>query len=156
MSLLWSSCNRNVSFWSTGVLLLVTLLFAAQCRAAAIDNAVVGEARISTSDDLISTIVEKCFHSNAMHCLKEKVLNYLDNVAGVGGESPSGRAYDDNVLDKVIVDRVGRILNTNEFRVQLPETLFASSVLSYRVDRGFDLEIPQNEGNKVKEKLSSP
>lgn len=141
MLFVWWS-RRNVSLWF-GVLAL-TIALTAQSRAAAIDNAV-DEARISNSDDLISTIVEKCFHANAMHCLKEKVLNYLDNVAGVE-EAVSGRAYDDNVLDKVIVDRVARILNTNEFRVQLPQTIFANSVLSYRVDRGFDLEIPQNEG----------
>lgn len=80
-----------------------------------------------------------------MHCLKEKVLNYLDTVTGIE-EEVSGRAFDDDVIDKVITDRVARILNTNEIRVQLPETFFAQSVVTYRADRGFDMEVPEVEG----------
>ncbi|KAI9579058.1 hypothetical protein GQX74_005941 [Glossina fuscipes] len=76
-----------------------------------------------------------------MHCKKEKFLTYLDTVSGIE-EQTSGRAFDDDVIEKVIVDRVARILKTNEIHVQLPETLFG---LSYRVDCGFDLEIPQSE-----------
>ncbi|XP_052858475.1 uncharacterized protein LOC128266179 [Drosophila gunungcola] len=123
---------------------------------AAIDNAVT--PRIHSSDELISTIVDKCFHANAMHCLKEKVLSYLDTVANVEDEV-SGRALSDDVIDKVIVDRLGRILNTNEMRLQLPQTFFAGSVISYRSDRGFDLELPKEEGRaekKNKDKLFLP
>ncbi|XP_037944951.1 uncharacterized protein LOC119677606 [Teleopsis dalmanni] len=133
------------------------LAVSATVSAAAIDNSV-GEPRIQTSDELITSIVENCFHANAMFCLKEKVLTYLDNVAGVE-EEVSGRAFNDDVIDKVILDRVARILNTNEIRVQLPETVFASSVVSYRADRGFDLEVPQTEARaekKNKEKLFLP
>ncbi|KAL9874379.1 LOW QUALITY PROTEIN: uncharacterized protein ACN427_012882, partial [Glossina fuscipes fuscipes] len=85
--------------------------------------------------------------------IKEKLLTYLDTVLGIE-EQISGRAFDDDVIEKVIEDRVARILNTNEIRV-LPETLFAglpNSVLSYRVDRGFDLEIPQNKARRDKKK----
>uniref|UniRef100_A0A1A9VDP1 Osiris 20 n=1 Tax=Glossina austeni TaxID=7395 RepID=A0A1A9VDP1_GLOAU len=136
-----------------GCLLLAVAL---PLNAAAIDNAIV-EPRIYSSDDLISTIVDKCFTADGMHCIKEKVLTYLDTVSGIE-EQISGRAFDDDVIDKVIVDRVARILNTNEIRVQLPETVFANSVLSYRVDRGFDLEIPQSEArrDKKKDKLFLP
>lgn len=130
---------RFTSFIAFGCLLLLT----ASVQGAAIDNAVT--PRIHSSDELISTIVDKCFHANAMHCLKEKVLTYLDTVANVE-EEVSGRAFDDDVIDKVIVDRLGRILRTNEVRVQLPETFFASSVVTYRADRGFDLELPKEEG----------
>uniref|UniRef100_A0A1I8PI59 Osiris 20 n=1 Tax=Stomoxys calcitrans TaxID=35570 RepID=A0A1I8PI59_STOCA len=112
------------------------------------DNSV-GEPRIHSSEELISTIVDNCFTVNGMYCLKEKVLTYLDTVAGIE-EDVSGRAFNDDVIDTVIVDRVARILNSNEIRVQLPETVFASSVLSYRADRGFDLEIPQNEAREKK------
>lgn len=132
---------RFTSFLAVGCLLLAA---SAPLNAAAIDNAV-AEPRIHSSEELISSIVDNCFNSNAMHCLKEKVLTYLDTVAGVD-EDVSGRALNDDVVDKVIVDRVARILNTNEIRVQLPETVFANSVLSYRADRGFDLEVPQSEG----------
>lgn len=130
---------RFTSFIAFGCLLLLS----ASVQGAAIDNAVT--PRIHSSDELISTIVDKCFHANAMHCLKEKVLTYLDTVANVE-EEVSGRAFDDDVIDKVIVDRLGRILRTNEVRVQLPETFFASSVVTYRADRGFDLELPKEEG----------
>jgi len=73
------------------------------------------------------------------------VLSYLDTVANVE-EEVSGRALSDDVIDKVIVDRLGRILNTNEMRLQLPQTFFAGSVVTYRSDRGFDLELPREEG----------
>ncbi|XP_064550471.1 uncharacterized protein Osi20 [Drosophila montana] len=145
--------QRFTSFAASGCLLL---LAAVSVQGAAIDNGVT--PRIHSSDELISTIVDKCFHANAMHCLKEKVLTYLDTVANVE-EEVSGRAFDDDVIDKVIVDRVARILRTNEVRVQLPETFFASSVMTYRADRGFDLELPQAEGRaekKNKDKLFLP
>ncbi|KAH8343862.1 hypothetical protein KR084_000562 [Drosophila pseudotakahashii] len=132
------------------------LLLAASVSGAAIENAVT--PRIHSSDELISTIVDKCFHANAMHCLKEKVLSYLDTVANVE-EEVSGRALSDDVIDKVIVDRLGRILNTNEMRLQLPQTFFAGSVMTYRSDRGFDLELPREEGRaekKNKDKLFLP
>ncbi|XP_030562804.1 uncharacterized protein LOC115764091 [Drosophila novamexicana] len=144
--------QRFTSFAAFGCLLLL----AVSVQGAAIDNGVT--PRIHSSDELISTIVDKCFHANAMHCLKEKVLTYLDTVANVE-EEVSGRAFDDDVIDKVIVDRVARILRTNELRVQLPETFFASSVMTYRADRGFDLELPQVEGRaekKNKDKLFLP
>ncbi|KAH8407244.1 hypothetical protein KR222_011128 [Zaprionus bogoriensis] len=143
---------RFTSFIAFGCLLLLT----SSVQGAAIDNAVT--PRIHSSDELISTIVDKCFHANAMHCLKEKVLTYLDTVANVE-EEVSGRAFGDDVIDKVIVDRLGRILRSNEIRVQLPETFFASSVMTYRADRGFDLELPQEEGRaekKNKDKLFLP
>ncbi|XP_061394524.1 uncharacterized protein LOC133330071 [Musca vetustissima] len=144
---------RFTSFLAVGCLLLAATT---PLNAAAIDNAV-SEPRIHNSEELISTIVDNCFHANGMHCLKEKVLTYLDTVVGVE-EDVSGRALNDDVIEKVITDRVARILNTNEIRVQLPETVFANSVLSYRADRGFDLEIPQSEarGDKKKDKAFLP
>lgn len=131
--------QRFTSFIAFGSVLLL----AASVQGAAIDNAVT--PRIHSSDELISTIVDKCFHANAMHCLKEKVLTYLDTVANVE-EEVSGRAFNEDVIDKVIVDRLARILRTNELRLQLPETFFSSSVMTYRSDRGFDLELPKEEG----------
>ncbi|XP_075144497.1 uncharacterized protein LOC142219387 [Haematobia irritans] len=117
--------------------------------AVAVADKSVAEPRIHSSEELLSSIVDNCFNANGMYCLKEKVLTYLDTVAGVD-EDVSGRAFNDDVIDTVITDRVARILNTNEIRVQLPETLFASSVVTYRADRGFDLEIPQSEARDKK------
>ncbi|XP_013100651.1 uncharacterized protein LOC106082585 [Stomoxys calcitrans] len=131
---------RATQFLAVGCLLLVAV------NAAAIDNSV-GEPRLKSSEDLLSNIVDNCFNANGMSCIKEKVLNYLDGVAGVE-EEVSGRALSDDVLDKVIVDRVARILNDNEIRVEMPD----ASVISYRVDRGFDLEVPQTEARNRRKK----
>ncbi|EDW97856.1 uncharacterized protein LOC6537598 [Drosophila yakuba] len=146
---------RSTSLLAFGCALLLVVA-TTSVSGAAIENAVT--PRIHSSDELISTIVDKCFHANAMHCLKEKVLTYLDTVANVE-EEVSGRALGDDVIDKVIVDRLGRILNTNEMRLQLPQTFFAGSVVTYRSDRGFDLELPKDEGRaekKNKDKLFLP
>ncbi|XP_043653520.1 uncharacterized protein LOC122620216 [Drosophila teissieri] len=146
---------RSTSLLAVGCALLLVVA-STSVSGAAIENAVT--PRIHSSDELISTIVDKCFHANAMHCLKEKVLTYLDTVANVE-EEVSGRALGDDVIDKVIVDRLGRILNTNEMRLQLPQTFFAGSVVTYRSDRGFDLELPKDEGRaekKNKDKLFLP
>ena len=71
----------------------------------------------------------------------------MDTINGINTETP--RAFDDNNIDKVIFERVVRALNTHEFRVQLPETLFQSSIITYRADHGIDLEIPQQEEGKL-------
>ncbi|XP_018796170.1 PREDICTED: uncharacterized protein LOC108973381 [Bactrocera latifrons] len=136
-----------------GCLLLVA---ASPINAAAIDNSV-AEPRIRNTDELLTTIVDKCFHANGLYCLKEKVLTYLDGVAGVE-EDISGRAFNEDIIDKVIVDRVGRILNNNEFRLRLPETGFGSSIVSYSTARGFDVEVPETgaRGEKKKDKLLLP
>ncbi|XP_055904711.1 uncharacterized protein LOC129940418 [Eupeodes corollae] len=127
-------------------------------NAAAIDNSVYSvEPRIRSSEELISNIVAECFHADAMHCMKERVLIFLDCVAGV--EEEQGRSFSEDKIEKVIVDRVGRILNTNEFRLQLPQTFFQSSVMTYRADRGFDLELPSEgeaRGMLLKKKLLLP
>lgn len=120
------------------------LATASPINAAAIDNSV-AEPRIRNTDELLTTIVDKCFHANGLYCLKEKVLNFLDGVSGVE-EDISGRAFSEDVIDKVIVDRVARILNNNEFRLRLPETGFGSSVVSYSAARGFDMEVPETGG----------
>ncbi|XP_067619138.1 uncharacterized protein Osi20 [Eurosta solidaginis] len=131
--------SRLTSLSACGFLLLLAAVTSIQ--AAAIDNSV-AEPRIRSTDELLTTIVDKCFHANGLYCLKEKVLTYLDGVAGVN-EDISGRAFSDDVMDKVIADRVARILHNNEFRLRLPETGFGSSVISYSAARGFDLEVPE-------------
>nr|NP_001299114.1 uncharacterized LOC106116190 [Papilio xuthus]BAM18101.1 osiris 20 [Papilio xuthus] len=81
-----------------------------------------------------------------MSCLKVKVLSFLDTKLGFSSES--ARALDDDNIDKVIFDRVGRILNSNEFKFQLPEFLFQSAEVTYRADRGLDVEFPdEKSGN---------
>ncbi|XP_049880822.1 uncharacterized protein LOC126377173 [Pectinophora gossypiella] len=118
-------------------------------------------ARIQTSDDLLNSVISDCFEADSpISCLKVKVLSFLDTKLGVTAES--ARALDEKNIDKVIFDRVGRVLNTNEFRFQLPEFLFQSAEVSYRADRGFDVEFPEAENENgeargiLKKKLLLP
>ncbi|NP_001129359.1 osiris 20 [Bombyx mori] len=102
--------------------------------------------RLRTSDDLLDSVISDCSEAGSpMACLKVKVLSYLDNKVGVGSET--GRALDETNIDKVIYDRVARILDTNEFKFKLPEFMFQNAEVSYRADRGFDIEFPENNEN---------
>lgn len=103
-------------------------------------------ARIQTSDDLINSVISDCFEAESpMTCLKVKVLSFLDTKLGVTSES--ARAFEEHNIDIVIFDRVGKILNSNEFRLQLPEFLFQNAEVSYRADSGFDVEFPEEKND---------
>lgn len=102
--------------------------------------------RLRTSEDLLDSVISDCFEtSEPSSCLKVKVLSYLDTQLGVTKES--SRSFDESNIDKVIFDRVGRILNANEFRFKLPEFVFQNAEVSYRADRGFDVEFPEETEN---------
>ncbi|KAG6449037.1 uncharacterized protein LOC115442859 [Manduca sexta] len=102
--------------------------------------------RLRTSDDLLDSVISDCFEAESpMSCLKVKVLSYLDTNAGVTAES--ARALDSKHIDKVIFERAARILQTNEFRFQLPEFLFQSAEVSYRADKGLDVQFPEDDSN---------
>lgn len=127
---------------------LLTLgLFIATVSGAAISNEITETPRIHTSEQLISSIINDCFEINGMSCVKGKVLTYLDSVLGLKAEQ--ARAFDDRNVDKVIYDRVSRVLATNEIRVQLPQIIFGDAALTYRADRSldFDLSEEKEEGN---------
>ncbi|CAF4838445.1 unnamed protein product [Pieris macdunnoughi] len=103
-------------------------------------------SRLQNSDDLLNSVVSDCFQADSpMSCLKVKVLSFLDTKLGVTSES--ARALDEKNIDKVIFERVGRVLNENEFKLQLPEFLFQSAEVSYRADRGLDVDFPQTSEN---------
>lgn len=98
-------------------------------------------ARLRTSDELLQSVISDCFEAESpMSCLKVKVLSFLDTKLGVSSES--ARALEEKNIDKVIFERVGRYLSNNEVRFQLPEFLFDSAEVSYRADRGLDVEFP--------------
>ncbi|KAJ2941495.1 hypothetical protein O0L34_g14541 [Tuta absoluta] len=102
--------------------------------------------RIQTSDDLLNSVISDCFEAESpVSCLKVKVLSFLDTKLGVTSES--ARAFEESNIDKVIFERAGRILNTNEFRFQLPEFLFQRAEVSFRADRGFDVDFPEEQEN---------
>ncbi|XP_059045472.1 uncharacterized protein LOC131841213 [Achroia grisella] len=118
-------------------------------------------ARLSTSVDLLDSVMSDCFDTESpVSCLKVKVLSFLDTKLGVTSES--ARAFEEKNIDKVIFDRVGRVLNTNELRFQLPEFLFQGAEVSYRADRGLDVDFPEAENENgeargiLKKKLLLP
>ncbi|XP_053619532.1 uncharacterized protein Osi20 [Plodia interpunctella] len=140
---------------------LLLLASLALVRGYTIKDNEIQTARLSTSDELLDSVISDCFEADSpTSCLKVKVLSFLDTKLGVSSES--ARAFEEKNIDKVIFDRVGRILNTNEFRVQLPEFLFQGAEVSYRADRGLDVEFPEesNENGEargiLKKKLLLP
>lgn len=117
------------------VAIAALLLGGASCASIA-SNLVEERPRIASSEELLSSIVNECFaDSSVMGCLKGKVLLYLDGVLGLREEQ--ARAFDETNVDKVIFDRVARVLATHEIRVQLPE----DTVVSYRADKGLDIDV---------------
>lgn len=123
---------------------LLTLgLFIVAVQSAAISNEITETPRIHTSEQLVSAIINDCFELNGMSCLKGKVLTYLDTVLGLQAEQ--ARAFDANNVDKVIYDRVSRILATNEIRVELPEMIFGDVAVTYRADRGIDFDMSEEK-----------
>ncbi|XP_047539869.1 uncharacterized protein LOC125073188 [Vanessa atalanta] len=141
--------------------LYVLLASAALVHSYAIQDNEIETSRLQTSDDLLSSVISDCFDTESpMSCLKVKVLSFLDTKLGVTSES--ARAFDDKNIDKVIFDRVGRILNNNEIRFQLPEFIFQNAEVSYRADRGFDVDFPETDAENgeargiLKKKLLLP
>ncbi|XP_045780809.1 uncharacterized protein LOC123877903 [Maniola jurtina] len=137
------------------------LASAALVHGYAIKDNEIETSRLRTSDDLLNSVISDCFETESpMSCLKVKVLSFLDTKLGVSSES--ARALDEKNIDKVIFDRVGRILNQNEFRFQLPEFIFQSAEVSYRADRGFDVDFPETDAENgeargiLKKKLLLP
>ncbi|KAM3959833.1 DUF1676 domain-containing protein Osi20 [Aphomia sociella] len=140
---------------------LILLASVALVRGYTLKDNEIQTARLSTSVDLLDSVMSDCFETESpVSCLKVKVLSFLDTKLGVTSES--ARAFEEKNIDKVIFDRVGRILNTNEFRFQLPEFLFQGAEVSYRADRGFDVDMPEvdNENGEargiLKKKLLLP
>lgn len=112
--------------------------------AGVVDNSVYTErARIHSGNELVSTILNNCLD---MNCLKSNVLNYLNTYLGI--DEQSGRSLES--VDEQIFERVGKVLKTQEFHFQLPETFFHKSEISFNAERGFDVKVSEeavNEGN---------
>lgn len=118
------------------VVLSAALFGAVSCASIASNLVVDATPRIATSEQLLSSIVNECFSDDSvMNCLKGKVLIYLDGVLGLQEEQ--ARAFEEQNVDKVIFDRVARVLATHEFKVQLPE----DAVVTYRADKGVNFDV---------------
>lgn len=113
-------------------------LFIAAASAAAISE----RSRLNTSEQLIASIINDCFEVNGMNCVKEKVLTYLDSVLGY--ESEQSRSFEASNIDKVIFDRVSKVLTNNQIRVQLPQPIFGNAAVTYNSVNGVDFEIGEN------------
>ncbi|CRK87100.1 CLUMA_CG000817, isoform A [Clunio marinus] len=139
-------------------ILTIGLFVVTVVHGAAISNDITETPRIHTSEQLISAIFNDCFEMNGMSCLKGKVLTYLDTVLGYKVEQ--SRAFDEKNVDKVIYDRVSRILATNEIRVKLPKIIFGDVDVTYRADRGVDFEVIEDSQEEsrglLKKKLLFP
>lgn len=137
--------NKSVS----NICKIAALLCIVQSAIAGVmDNTVYTErARIHSGNELVSTILNNCLD---MNCLKSNVLNYLNTYLGI--DEQSGRSLES--VDELIFDRVGKVLKTQEFHFQLPETFFHKSEISFNAERGFDVKVSEEavqEGNNCYE-----
>lgn len=104
--------------------------------------------RIHSGEELIQSILNDCFTIDGMDCAKSKVLTYLDTVLGMNSEE--ARSFESKNIDKVIYDRVSRILNSNEIRVELPKVIFGDVAATYRADRGLQFNVSERPEGKQK------
>lgn len=129
------------------LVLLVCLMHSA--IAGVVDNTVYTERaeRISSGNELISSILNNCYD---MDCLKGNVLNYLNSFLGNAGE-PEARSAQS--VDEQIFNRVARLLKTNEFKFELPETFFRKSIVTFNGERGFDVKVSEEAVSEGKSSM---
>lgn len=140
--------KQSVSY---GLKIVVVLCAIQLASASVVDNSVYSERkRINSGDELISNILNNCYD---MNCLKGNVLNYLNTFLNINDDKGYGRSIKD--VDEEIFDRVGRVLQNNEFRFQLPETFFHRSEVTFRADRGFDVVVSKEAESEGTSETSS-
>lgn len=83
-----------------------------------------------------------------MKCLKTHVLSYLNKY--VDEDDTEGRAMSENIVDRKIYERVGKILNENRFAATLP----GGVTVTYDKFHGLDMNLPSDEG-KLREPFIS-
>ncbi|KAL1498052.1 hypothetical protein ABEB36_008912 [Hypothenemus hampei] len=102
-----------------------------------------------SGNELVSTVLGKC---GDMQCVKEYVLGYLDNVLGIQSDARSIQ-----IIDNAIYKRVARILETQEFRIKVPEFLSENTNVVYNPYKGLDVEVDESESRGLlKKKLLLP
>ncbi|CAG9760737.1 unnamed protein product [Ceutorhynchus assimilis] len=113
--------------------------------------AAVGAEKITprTGDDLVSSVMNTC---SDMGCVKEHVLEYLDNVLGIQSEARSLQN-----IDNAIYKRAARVLETQEFRVKVPQAIAENTEIVYNPKSGLDIATDENESRGIlKKKLLLP
>lgn len=122
---------------SNGCKIILFLCIMQSAYGGVVDNSVYSErTRINSGNELITAILNNCYD---MNCLKGNVLNYLNTFLGINGQE----ARSVQNVDEQIFDRVARVLQKNEFKVQLPETFFRKSEISFNAERGFDVKVSE-------------
>lgn len=124
---------------SNGCKLVLLVCLMQTAYAGVVDNTVYMERteRINSGNELISSILNNCYD---MSCLKGNVLSYLNTFLGIDGQTAARSARN---VDEEIFDRVARVLKTNEFKFELPETFFRKSTISFNGERGFDVKVSE-------------
>lgn len=132
--------KQSVSNGCKVIVLLLLCLTMHTAYGGVVDNTVYTERneRISSGNDLISSILNNCYD---MNCLKGNVLNYLNTFLGID-EQVAARSTQN--VDEQIYERVARLLKTNEFKFELPETFFRKSIVSFNGERGFDVKVSED------------
>nr|CAH7742909.1 unnamed protein product [Callosobruchus chinensis] len=111
-----------------------------------------GVATPRTSEQLVNTVLERC---GDMGCVKERVLEYLDNLLNIQTDARSAKN-----IDAAIFKRVARVVQTHVFRLQVPEMLMEKAEIVYNPKSGLDIESKATEdesrGLGLKKKLLFP
>jgi len=102
-----------------------------------------------SGDELVSTVLSRC---GDMGCVKENVLEYLDNILGIQTDA---RTFKN--IDNAIFKRAARVLETQEFRLKVPEILAENTEIVYNPNSGLDVVTDENESRGLlKKKLLLP
>ncbi|CAH1966044.1 unnamed protein product [Acanthoscelides obtectus] len=105
-----------------------------------------------TSEQLVNTVLERC---GDMGCVKERVLEYLDSLLNIQTDARSAKN-----IDAAIFKRVARVIQTHEFRVQVPEVLMEKTEIVYNPKTGLDIDSKATEDESralgLKKKLLFP
>ncbi|KAH1009411.1 hypothetical protein HUJ04_001770 [Dendroctonus ponderosae] len=111
----------------------------------------VGAADVTprSGDQLVSVVLSKC---GDMGCVKGYVLEYLDNILDLQSE---GRSVQN--IDNAIYKRAARVLETQEFKLRVPEILAENTDIVYNPATGLDIVADENQSRGIlKKKLLLP
>ncbi|KAJ8926666.1 hypothetical protein NQ314_020945 [Rhamnusium bicolor] len=93
--------------------------------------------RPRSGDELVSTVLDTC---TEMGCVKQNVLEYLDNLLNIQSDSRNTKN-----IDAAIFKRAARVLKTHEFRFKLPQMIFDETEIVYNPRSGLQISSPASE-----------
>ncbi|KAF7279537.1 DUF1676 domain-containing protein Osi20 [Rhynchophorus ferrugineus] len=111
--------------------------------------AIAERATPRSGGELVDSVLSRC---GDMRCVKENVLEYLDNVLGLQTDARSAKD-----IDAAIFKRAARVLQTQEFRMKVPSVIAEGTDIVYNPDSGLDIVTDENESRGIlKKKLLFP